>query len=73
MLQGQGVMVIWSDVMFQGTTEFKNEFSISIQFISVHNSDSWIITNIYGPCRSESRTLFLDWFQNIEMHDDVDG
>lgn len=67
-----GLIVIWSDVVFQGSIEFKNEFSISIQFSSVHNNDSWIITNIYEPCQSESRTLFLDWFQNIDMPDDVD-
>ena len=62
-----GLLVAWNDAMFQGECLFKNDFSISIRFISVHIGESWILTNIYGPCDEEGRHLFLDWFKNIQM------
>jgi hypothetical protein len=34
--------------------------------------DSWILTNIYGPCQAERKATFLDWFANIDMPDDTD-
>jgi hypothetical protein len=28
--------------------------------------------NIYGPCHAEGKAIFLDWFSNITMADDID-
>jgi hypothetical protein len=30
------------------------------------------MTNIYGPCSSERKNVFIDWFSNIDMPDDSD-
>lgn len=60
-----GLLVAWNDSIFQGECLFKNNFSISIRFISVHTGASWILTNIYGPC--EGRIDFMNWLKNIQM------
>lgn len=62
-----GLLVAWNDSMFQGECLFKNDFSISFRFISIHTGASWILTNIYGPCDNEGRHNFLSWFKNIPM------
>ena len=58
----------WS--LFSGELAFQNEFSISVKFISNLSNDSWILTNIYGPCTAERKALFIDWFSNIDMPED---
>ena len=68
----RGLLVAWNDNMFQGECLFKNDFSISIRFISVHTGDSWILSNIYGPCDTEGRHNFLEWFRNIHMPVETD-
>ena len=46
---------------------FENEFSILQRF----TTDTWFLTNIYGPCQTERRGNFIDWFSSIDMpHDD---
>jgi hypothetical protein len=30
------------------------------------------LTNVYGPCQTERKALFLDWFSNIDMPDNLD-
>lgn len=67
-----GLLVAWNDSCFQGECLFKNKFSISIRFTSVHIGNSWILTNIYGPCDSKGKAEFLDWFQNIQMPTESD-
>ena len=36
--------------MFSGSEIFHNDFAISVEFSSVHNNDSWVLTSVYGPC-----------------------
>ena len=67
-----GLLVAWNDRIFQGECLFKNNFSISIRFTSSQNNQSWILTNIYGPCETSQRAEFIDWFKNIQMPDTTD-
>ena len=67
-----GIIVIWNGALFKGELAFQNEFSISIKFNCNLNNDSWILTNIYGPCQPERKSMFLDWFSNIDVPDDID-
>lgn len=43
-----------------------------MEFSSVHNSDPWILTSVYGPCDVEGKQAFINWFENIHMPDDID-
>ena len=66
-----GLLIAWNGSLFQGETLFQNDFSISIKFISKLTGDSWILTNIYGPCQGDTKEVFLNWFGNIQMPDDT--
>jgi exonuclease III len=67
-----GIIIIWNGSLFNGEVDFQNEFSLSIKFTSNLSHDSWFLTNIYGPCTAERKAIFLDWFANIDMPEDVD-
>jgi hypothetical protein len=30
-------------------------------------NEKWLLTNIYGPCHSDQKVVFLEWFSNIDM------
>lgn len=67
-----GILVAWKSSSFTGTVLFQNQFSISVEFISALNNDTWVLTSVYGPCDPEGKLIFLDWLENIQMPDDVD-
>lgn len=66
-----GLLVAWNDSLFDGETLFHNDFSLSIRFTSKISGDTWILSNIYGPCQGEARNIFLNWFRDIQMPDDT--
>lgn len=45
---------------------------MSVEFVSLHNNASWVLTCIYGPCVSDGKVQFLNWFKNIQMPDSID-
>lgn len=66
-----GTIVIWKSSLFCGTTIFHNDFCMSVEFTSNHNNDIWILSNIYAPCVSAEKRVFLNWFKNIHMPDSI--
>lgn len=34
--------------------------------------EMWVLTNIYGPCTSEVKVQFIEWFRDIDMPNDID-
>ncbi|XP_073363557.1 uncharacterized protein [Aegilops tauschii subsp. strangulata] len=64
-----GLLVVWNDHLFSGTTIEKTAYSISIEFTSKHNGDNWILTTVYGHCQHSDRLNFLDWFQSVNILD----
>lgn len=67
-----GVITIWKSQCFTDTLAFMNEFSLSVEFASKHNNQTWVLTNVYAPCTSEGKREFLNWFKNIHMPDNID-
>lgn len=67
-----GSLTVWNGNKFDGEAIFQNDFAQSAQFTSLHSGDSWVLTNIYALCTDEGRVLFLDWFKNIMMPEDID-
>lgn len=45
-----GLVIAWNGALFSGEMIFQNKFSLSIQFTSNLSNQSWILTNVYGPC-----------------------
>jgi hypothetical protein len=55
-----GILVAWKSSIFSGIEVFQNSFAISVEFSSLHNSDSWILTSVYAPCDDEGKQAFID-------------
>jgi len=66
-----GILVAWKSCFFTSFEIFQNEFAISVEFSSQFNNDSWILTSVYGPCDTDGKNAFMDWFENIQMLDDI--
>lgn len=62
-----GILIAWKSSMFSGNKIFSNEFGVSIQFCSLFDNATWILTCVYGPCTTEGKTQFAHWFRNIQM------
>jgi exonuclease III len=62
-----GILVIWKSSLFSATMKFTNNYAITMEFCSRHNRNRWILTSIYAPCTTEGKTLFLDWFKNMQI------
>jgi hypothetical protein len=52
-----GLIIILNGSLFKGEMAFHNEFSLSVKFQCNLSNDSWILTNIYGPCQSERKSI----------------
>ena len=46
-------------------------FSITVNFTSIHNGDTWRLSNIYGPCDEPTRSAFINWFRNYEVDENI--
>lgn len=66
-----GLLVVWNEHHFTGNTILKNDFSITIEFTTKKSGETWTLTNVYGPRQHDLRTIFINWFQNIQMEDDT--
>src|SRR4051812_35146628 len=53
-----GLIIIWNSSLFSAQLYFQNEFSISITLTSLLSNETWILTNIYGPCLAEKKKIF---------------
>jgi exonuclease III len=62
-----GILVLWNSSVFDGTLLQLEKFGISIQFVSVHDSSTWTLTTVYGPCQGEEREQFVTWLYNLDI------
>jgi len=37
----------------------------------MHNGDSWLLSNIYGPCDELERIEFIPWFRDCDVDDTI--
>jgi hypothetical protein len=66
-----GSIIIWKSNLFTGIKIFENDYCVSVEFVSNHNNDSLILSNIYAPCTAPGKRAFLQWFKNIHMPDNI--
>ena len=66
-----GLLIAWNDNLFSGQLEHLNDFSLTIKFTCKLSGTMWKLTNIYGPCQQDARIVFLDWFKEFHVGDDV--
>lgn len=67
-----GTITLWNSSVFRGSLIFQNSFATSVQFHSLHNNDSWVLTNIYAPCTPQGKRDFVAWLKNISMPSNID-
>jgi hypothetical protein len=67
-----GILTAWKGSLFSGELIFSNEFTISVEMTSLLNNESWVLTNVYGPCSTEGKRQFTDWLKQIQMPDEID-
>jgi exonuclease III len=67
-----GILMIWKSSMFTATRVSSNDFSITLEFCSEFNRSKWKLICIYAPCTPEGKTLFLDWFKNMQIENEED-
>ena len=66
-----GLLVIWASSFFRGVVFEKLQFSITVDFSSMHSGECWRLTNIYGPCTEPDRSAFINWFRNCDVSDSI--
>lgn len=67
-----GSIIIWKSSKLTGLLVFQNSFATTVQFMSLHNNASWLLTNVYAPCTYVGKRVFLHWFKSIIMPPHVD-
>lgn len=63
-------MIGWISSIFSGEVLQINKFSVTVKFSSVHNSQTWNLTTVYGPCHGPKRDDFVQWLNNLQIEDD---
>jgi len=66
-----GLLILWCSSAFRGAIIEKHQFAITASFTSMHNGDSWQVSNIYGPCDELERSTFICWLRDCEVNDSV--
>lgn len=64
--------MLWKSTLFSGSCVFQNSYALSVEFVSLHNGSTWLLTNVCAPCTPFGKREFLSWFRNIQMPDLVD-
>jgi exonuclease III len=67
-----GIITIWKSSLFSGSLVFSNAFAVSIEFLSRHDQSAWLLSNVYGPCTSDGKSVFLNWLKDIQINPEVD-
>lgn len=65
-----GLLIVSNSSCFVGQVIDKQRFGMTVHFSSVHSSDTWYLTNVYGPCVEPARSEFISWFRSHQFSDD---
>ena len=66
-----GLLTLWCGSIFGGTVVEKLQFSITVNFTSIHNGDQWHLSNIYGPCDEPAHSASISWFRNCDVDENI--
>jgi len=65
-----GIIVGWNGSLFHGTVVEVHPFAITVCFSSRMDSNVWYLSTVYGPCLEPARSIFVNWFKNLDIQDD---
>lgn len=58
--------------MFSAIRLSSNNCAITIEFCYGHNRNKWNLTCIYAPCTPDGKSLFLEWFKDMQIDNEDD-
>jgi exonuclease III len=64
-----GLVTAWKSSVFSGHLVFQNSYAITVKLTAKHNDDSWLLTNIYGPCTHDGKRSFIQWLKQYTVND----
>ena len=67
----RGMLVVWNSAMFDGRLIQSTIFGIVVEFTLTHNSQTWTMVTVYGPCQNPARELFVNWLHDLIIPDDA--
>lgn len=62
-----GLLTVWASSTFQGRIVHHLPYALTVEFTSTQCSDTWTLTNIYGPCDGQPRDDFVDWIYHLTI------
>ena len=62
-----GLIILWNSAIFKGELLEIHRSAIRMKFTSTHNSESWNLVNVYGPCAGVERDNFVTWLYNLSI------
>lgn len=68
-----GLLLLWNSSIFSATIIDKHHFAIMATFCSVHNSNTWNLSIVYGPYQEPKRSKFIQWFRAHQISEMITG
>jgi hypothetical protein len=65
-----GILLVWNSSAFAGAVLDKQRFGITARFTSMHNSETWKLTAVYGLCIEPAHSEFISWFRAHEIEEE---
>lgn len=62
-----GLLTAWASSSFSGRIVHQLSFALTVEFHYVHNSKTWMLTNVYGPYDGQARDDFLNWLTHLTI------
>ena len=62
-----GIIIVWNSAVFTSHLLQSHPFGMVVNFTSVHNSESWTLVNVYGPCSGPARDDFVQWLYDLNI------
>jgi len=67
-----GILVAWKGSLFSGNRINSCSYALSMGFCSRYDNSKWALTCVYGPCTTEGKVFFVNWFKNFQMAPNID-
>jgi hypothetical protein len=60
-------LILWISSQFSGQVLLEESFGLAVTFTSLISSDTFVVTNVYGPCEGIARQNFVAWLFSLNI------
>ena len=61
-----GLLTAWSNTLFSGTVIHSTPNVLTLQFTCRLSSQTFFISNVYGPSHSSEKVSFVNWLKDVD-------